>query len=332
MAYSGTVSTTTFDTVALIDDAFRMAGVPPQGVTDEMQDTARQSLYLLLSSTSNRGIPLWAIDKQVLGLKQAQSTVTTPIGTIDVLNVNLRTLTQYTGTESARLGGILTDFGSGEAQTISSVGVKTTASPTYSLIFETSDDGVTFTTVGTSGSTAFTAGDWTWFDIDPALPARYFCIRDQAATTLVLTASYLGGNPTEIPFGRLNKDDYVSLPNKTFQGRPLQYWLDRQVGAPVLRLWPTPDAANETSQVVVWRHRHIMDVGTLAQSIEVPQRWLEAISMQLAIRLILREPKADKNQLAVLKPMADEALMMAWAEERDQSPFRMTKAIDCYTA
>lgn len=332
MAYSDTVSTTTFDTVALIDDAFRMAGVPPQGVTDEMQDTARQSLYLLLSSTSNRGIPLWAIDKQVLGLKQAQSTVTTPIGTIDVLNINLRTLTQYTGTESARLGGILTDFGAGNTQTVSSVGIKTTASPTYTLIFETSDDGVTFTTVETTAATSFTAGDWTWFDIDPALPARYFCIRDQAATALVLTASYLGGSPTEIPFGRLNKDDYVSLPNKTFQGRPLQYWLDRQVGAPVLRLWPTPDAANETSQVVVWRHRHIMDVGTLAQSIEVPQRWLEAISMQLAIRLILREPKADKNQLAVLKPMADEALMMAWAEERDQSPFRMTKAIDCYTA
>lgn len=328
MATSGTISTTLFDTNEVIDEAFSLCGLAPQQITPEYQIIAQRQLYLHLSSMGNKAVPLWALDTQILPLRQGQMAVTTPIGTIDILNCQYRTLTRYTGTESARLGGISTQF---ETPTkITSVGIQTTADVTYSLVFETSADGVTWTTVRTTGATAFTAGQYAWFDIDGPLASLYFCIRDIAGTTLVLTSSYLGGNPYEVPMSRLNKDDYQSMPDKTFQGRPLQFWLDRQVDVPIMRLWPAADST--VAQIVMLRHRHIMDVGTLQQTIEVPQRWYDAICLRLAYRLCKRIPQVDPGRANLIAPDMMQADAEAWAEERDRSPFRLTFDNSAYTA
>ena len=329
MAYSDTISQTQFITNDVIDEAFRLCGMAMQQITSEMQDTAQKQLYLHLSSMGNRGIPLWAIDKQIIPIVQGQQTVTLPIGTIDVLNGQYRLLSQYTGTESERLGGLQTQFTS--ATKVSTVGIKTTASPTYNLVFEVSDDAVTWTQVGTTGSTAFTAGAWAWFDIDGPGSYTYFCIRDQAGTSLVLTSTYLGGNPYEVPLSRLNRDDYTQMPNKTYEGQPLQFWLDRQASAPLMRLWPAADARSATAQFVIWRHRHIMDVGTLQQSIEIPQRWYDALCLRLAARLSLRIPGVDPARRQLIATDLQEAELLAWSEERDNSPQRITNDISAYT-
>ena len=330
MAYSDTISMTSFITNDVIDEAFRLCGMNMQQITSEMQDTAQKQLYLHLSQMPNRGIPLWAIDKQILPIVQGQQTVTLPVGTIDVLNGQYRLLSQNTGTESVRLGGVQTQFTS--ATKVSTVGIKTTASPTYSLIFEVSDDGVTWTQVGTTGETAFTAGQWSWFDIDGPGSYTYFCIRDQAGTALVLTSSYLGGNPYEVPLSRLNRDDYTQMPNKTYEGQPLQFWLDRQVPVPLMRLWPAADGRSATAQFVIWRHRHIMDVGTLQQSVEIPQRWYDALCLRLATRLSLRIPGVDPARRQLIAADMQEAEMLAWAEERDASPTRITYNFSAYTS
>lgn len=327
MATTGTISQTTFDTNAVIDEAFRLCGVAAQRITPEMQDIAAKQLYLQLSAVGNRGIPLWAIDKQILPLTQGQQSVTTPVGTIDILNASYRTLSQLTGTSSTRLGGVLVDLGS--AQKVTSVGLLATSSGTFNLVFETSDDGVTFTTAATPGTTTLTTGVWTWIDVDGPGSHRYFCIRDQAAAALALTSTYLGGNPYEVPMSRLNKDDYATTPNKTIEGRPLQFWLDRQVGRPVMRLWPAADAT--TAQIVIWRHRHIMDVGTLQQSIEAPQRWFDAITLRLAYRLCMRIPQVDPGRAALIAPEMQQAETLAWAEERDSSPMRFMADSSAYT-
>ena len=325
MATSGTISTTVFDTNDVIDEAYSLCGLAPQQITPEMQDRAKKQLYLQLSSMGNTSIPLWAMDKKILPLTEGQQTVSTPVGTIDVLNAQYRTLSQYTGTEGTRLGGVTTQFAS--ATQVTSVGVKLAG--TFNLIFETSNDGATWTQVGSSGSTTFSTTAWSWFDIDGPLGATYFCIRDQAGSTLSLTASYLGGGPYEVPMARLNKDDYQQLPNKVFPGRPLQFWLDRQVDGPVMRLWPAADAT--VAQIVILRHRHIMDVGTLQQTLEIPQRWFDAICSRLGYRLAMRTPQVDPGRAALIQPVMLKAEMDAWAEERDNSPVRITFDNSAYT-
>lgn len=327
MATTGTISQTAFDTNAVIDEAFRLCGVAAQRITPEMQDIAAKQLYLQLSSFGNRGIPLWCIDKQILPLTQGQMSVATPVGTIDILNASYRTLQEITGTQSARLGGIQWSFSG--AQKVTSVGVKATADVTYDLVLEVSADGATWITVASTGPTVFGAGQWVWFDVDGPGSYPYFCIRDKAATALVLTSTYLGGSPYEVPMSRLNKDDFTQIPNKTVEGRPLQYWLDRQVDRPVMRLWPAADST--FAQIIIWRQRHIMDVGTLQQTIEVPQRWLDAITLRLAYRLAMRIPQVDPNRVQLIAPEMQAAETLAWSEETDRSPFRFMADFSCYT-
>jgi hypothetical protein len=130
----------------------------------------------------------------------------------------------------------------------------------------------------------------------------------------------------------MNRDDYTNLPNKSFQSnRPLQFWYDRLIPNPVMRLWPVPNSGAITSQIVLWVQRYIMDVGTMTQQVEVPQRWYEAIVAMLASKLALEIAEVDTSLIPLLDQKANVALYTAQAEERDNSPMMMAPNIAVYT-
>jgi len=327
MAYSGTISQTVFDTRKVIDSAFRRVRMPAETVSGENVEIAKGLLYLLLSNLANKGVPLWCIEKVILPLYEGVGDITMPDGTIDILNVNLRTLQEVTGTNTTSSTTYSTAFGSDTP--VTTVGVLWSGA-SVPIALERSTDGATWTTIQTETPSA-TSGEWTWYDVEQVVPAPYFRVR---ATTgsLAYSRVYFGNTPTEIPFGRLNRDDYTNLPNKTFQSiRPLQYWFDRQVPNAVMHLWPVPNSQSTTYQVVMWRHRHIMDVGTLTQDVEVPQRWLDAITAELAVKLALEIPQVPAEVIPTLKAFSAEAMADAWNEERDNSPIRWAPNISAYT-
>lgn len=327
MAFSDTVSQTVFNTRKVLDSAMRRCRVPAQTITGEHIEIAKDQLYLLLSEWANDGSPLWCIEKQLYGLTEGQGALQLDLGTVDVLNVNLRSMQPLTGTETVTVSAYKVEFDS--ASTVSTVGVLWGPSGSVPLTLQVSDDDVTWTSLQTVDPSGV-AGGWTWVDIDVATEGLFF--RVLATGTLDYTQIYLGRNPTEIPMARLNRDDYTSLPDKTVQSsRPLQYWFDRQVRQPIMHLWPVPSASAITSLVVLWRHRHIMDVGSLTQEIEVPQRWYEALVAGLAAKLVYEISEADMNVASILEGKATQALYKARAEERDNSRVNMTPNISAYT-
>jgi len=198
------------------------------------------------------------------------------------------------------------------------------------LALERSDDGVTWVVVQTETPSA-TAGQWTWFDLESSVATTFFRVRATSGT-LSFSRVYLANTPTEIPLARLNRDDYTNLPNKSFQSnRPLQYWFDRQVQQPIMHLWPVPNQEAEVYQIVLWRQRYIMDVGTMTEEIEVPQRWYEAIVAMLAARLALEYLEVDPSMISMLDAKAKESLYFAQQEERDNSPMMILPNIAMYT-
>jgi len=130
---------------------------------------------------------------------------------------------------------------------------------------------------------------------------------------------------------RLNADSYESYPNKAFQGRPLQFWLDRQL-QPVMNLWPTPDAASALLPLVVYRQRYIADVGTLPQVIEVPQYAYESITWKLAANLAWDTPEVDPKLCPALEAKAESMMRIMWNQDRDKSPINLQYGIGVYTA
>ncbi len=326
MAYSGNIGDTTFNALKVVDHAFRRCRLPAQAITAEMQSYALDSLYLMLSEMANIKTPSWCIEKLVLPMYENQPVVTLPVGTVEVLNLNYRVLQPVTGATTTTSTSYTVNFTS--ATTVNTVGVKWSAAA-VPLTFEVSTNGSVWVAVGTQTTTA-SAGEITWTDIDPALPYQYFRITSTSAINY--SAITLGNLPQEIPLGQLNRDGYVNQSNKVFPGRPSSYYFLRDLPEPVVYLWPAPFSAAEQAQLVLWRHRQIMDTENLQQEIEVPQRWLEAITNGLAARVASETPAVDPGLIGVLEQRAAMSMQRAWDGDNDGSPIQINPGIRVYTA
>ncbi len=205
---------------------------------------------------------------------------------------------------------------------------------------QTSPDGITYTTVYSDTAFAAVRGEWEWIDLyDVATTNAGLALNDVlfvkllAITPTVLDVAefVVANNPSEIPMARINRDDYQSLPDKTFQGRPVQYWLDIQRNNPVIRLWPAVQLQYTFYQLVLTRKRYLMDVGTLTETLDFPQRWFEAVVSELAARLAMEVQEVDVQLIPVLRGAADSAMMNAWTGEEDSSPVFLRVNLRPYT-
>lgn len=327
MAVSGTISSTTFNTQRVIDTAVRRCRLPVQAITAEMQQYARDALYLLLSDLGNYKTPSWCIQKQLYAFYENQPVITLDVGTVEVLNANYRKTQPVSGGVTTTTTTYKVQFDS--ATQVFTIGILWSAPVTaIVLTFEVSDDNNTWITVGTETTTA-SAGTKSWYDISQPLAYNWF--RISASATLTHDGIYLGNLPQEIPLGPLNRDTYVAQSNKIFPGQPVNYWFKRDRVRPEMYLWPAPNPISLSAQLVVWRHRHIMDVGTLTQEIEVPQRWLEAITAQLAAKMAMETPSVDAGLIPMLQQMAQVAQRAAWDGDNDGSPTFIQPYISPYT-
>lgn len=327
MAYSNTVSQTVFNTRKVIENAVRRCKVPAELITAEYVDIANDQLYLILSDLANQGAPLWCIEKVIVPMYDGVGDVVLDTQTVDILNSNFRQLQTVSGVEVDTFTSRTIDFGG--ATFVTTVGIlwSSAASP---IAIERSTDGLLWETIQTETPDAV-AGEWTWYDLDSSIATQFFRVRATSGT-LGFSQIYTGNQPTEIPLARMNRDDYTNLPNKYFQSnRSLQYWFDRQIPNPIMHLWPVPNAAATVCQLVLWRHRYIMDVGTMTQQVEVPQRWYEAIVSLLAAKMAMEIVEVDPQLIPMLDAKAAQALYVAQAEERDNSPMMISPNIAMYT-
>jgi len=326
MAFSNTFATS-FSTRKLVDRAFGRCRIKPEMISAEYLDIASDNLFLIFNDLSNQGVLLWALDKVIMPLYDGVGDVSLAANTVDVLNGNLRWLQEVSGSSTDNSTSRVIDFSSDTF--VSSVGVLWSAA-SVPISLSRSDDGVTWEVVQTENPSA-AAGEWTWFDLASDVASRYFRVLATSGT-LGFSQIYTGNTPTEIPLSRLNRDDYTNLPNKVFQSnRPLQYWFDRQIPQPIMHLWPIPNDAATVMQLVLWTSRRMMDVGSMTQEIEAPQRWLQAMTSMLASRLALEIAEVDPGLYPLLKGVADEDLYKAQIEERDNSPFNLTPGVSVYT-
>ncbi len=326
MAFSGSISGTTFNALKVVDHAFRRCRLPAQAITSEMQTYALESLYLALSDMSNIRTPSWCIDKLIFPLYENQPIVELPIGTVEVLNLNYRVIQILEGATTSTSTSYTVLFD--DITQVSTVGVKWAAAA-VPLTFEVSNDGLVWSQVGSS-SAAAVAGEITWTDISAPLAYQYF--RITSTSPIYYYDITLGNLPQEIPMGALNRDGYVAQSNKIFPGRPSNYWFQRDIKQPRVNLWPAPFSAAEQAQLIVWRHRHIMDTQNLQQEVEIPQRWLQAITDTLAAKMAAETPEVDANLIPILDAKAANSMRVAWDGDGDGSPTYIQPAISAYTA
>jgi hypothetical protein len=360
MAYSGTVGQTVITVQQLIDHGARRCGKLAEELAVEQVQSAKESLFILLSNIANMGINYWAISKLVIGLNANQYIYSLPAGAIDALNVLYRTMNRpspnnaggystsaggtvanvYDGNtatycqQTSANGNIAVNFGGSNSQYIGSIGflpyVAGGGSATWSYTLQYSTDGSTWSTLATGTNVAVADNQWVWTDIDPGQNVQYYRMQATGGVTLTLRELYFGTMATELQMARLNRDDYTNLPNKQFTAnQPFQFWFDRTIPQPTLYLWPVP--SSPFVQITVWYSRQIMDVGALSGQLEIPQRWYEAILMMLSHRMSLELPAVDAARIQYLEGQAEKYFNMAEQEERDKSPIYFAPNISVYS-
>jgi hypothetical protein len=372
MATSGTVSTVVYRVRQIVDHAFRRAGFVPQKVSGEALTVALELLYSFLSERMNVGFPLWTRQYLFLPVVIGQPDVACPIGTVEVLHSYWRILQPYRGacTLSTSVGNA-TLFG-GQANDdvliagpnpavsvnfttpteLDTIGVLlgNVAAQTVALQIQTSSDaGATWNTIQTLPSTTYNPLTWAYFDLSPTLVEQYVRILNPTGSSWTLNQLNFGlANGQDIEFGVQNIDDYYNLPNKLFRSdRPNTVFVDRGVEQQVLKIWPVPnDGAFYNGTVTALTRRYIQDPGTLRDSLEVPQRWIEFIQWSLAklilyeipLEMVTGDPQLTALQLQLREQKKQEvtsealrAEKLAWGEERTRGPIRLTPSISPYT-
>ena len=351
MATSGTVGATVIDVATLIEHAFRRAGVSPADQTPDALIAARQNLYFYLQSLSNTGVNLWTIEKLILGTIQGQASYQTGVGTVDLKAVLQRTTNNASGGSAATSnGGIVENCFDSDIETVctqnaingnisyawptqttvTTIGFMPYGDQYYDLVWETSDDGITWVEVYASGKGSYTDRTWYYWDIPTPRNTYQFRVRETGGGILNLRALVFGTVALEIPVARMNFDQYAYLTTKTMQsGTVPQYWFDRKVNNPEITVWPIPNGF--FGCFTIWKWRQIQDVGTLTNTLELPDRWAEAAVTELACRMVLELPKVDTARYAILKQEAAASTALAQGEERDKSPIMITPNISCYT-
>jgi hypothetical protein len=351
MSTSGTVGQTTITVQSLIDHGARRAGKLAEELTSEQVMAAKESLYYLLSNLANRGIQYWCINKIVVGLIPDQSFYYLPVGTVDVLNANYRTLTSVTtganstsgvtanafngvGTSTCLLtnntGSIGINNGASNPVYIATIGILPAVSGSVTIDLQYSNDNVTWTTLQSPGAVTWTSGTWIYYDLPTSATAQYWRIKQSAGVNMGFYQVVFGTMPIAIPMARMNRDDYSNLPNRNFTSlRPLQYWFNRTIDQPNMELWPVPNSIQP--QLELWLHRQIEDVGALSGEIEIPQRWYLAIQNMLAHQMSMELPSVDIARIQYCELQAEKYWLQAEQEERDKSPIYFAPNISPYT-
>lgn len=328
MATSGTVAQTQVNVATLVDTAFRRAGKSPSTVSGELLEAALSALYILTADLQNKGVNLFCIRKSVLNV--IANTVQYPMsaGTDDVLNVLYRNLTDLAGTpiSAADYRGITLTT----AAAIQNVSGAFTTGGTTNMVVEY-NAGAGWITLTTFGATTVAAGADFASDIQRPVVATSWRIRDTSGNNIVPSSVRFRTVFQELNMAQLNRDDYVNLPNKTFQGeKALQFWYDKQINGS-LYVWPMSQHTDD--QIVVYQHGQIEDVGAMTNSLAVPARWLEAVIFILASRMCLEIPPEElpPGRFEIIQGLATFHTEQAGSGESDGSSYRLQPRIGGYT-
>ena len=122
---------------------------------------------------------------------------------------------------------------------------------------------------------------------------------------------------TDYALSRVSRDTFISIPNKTTQGRPSQFFLDRQT-APNLKIWPVPE--NGTDVIYYDALTRMDDADSPVNTMDMPFRFYPCLAAGLAYYISM---KRAPDRIQLLKAVYEEEFERAMTEDRDRSSFNV---------
>tara|TARA_R100000656_G_scaffold123049_1_gene99178 strand:+ start:145 stop:1032 length:888 start_codon:yes stop_codon:yes gene_type:complete len=270
------------DVAEYVEEAFERCGLELRTGYDAR--TARRSLNFLFADWANRGLNRWTI-------KQLAQTVATDITEYPLGTITLSVADSGSFTIAETITG-------GTSNATASVITKPTA--TSMTITVPSGTFVAAETITGSSSSATTT-----VSEAPSLV--------DTQSSIDILSAVVRRSSQDIAIQRLSRDDYLNIPNKTTTGRPIQFYVDRQI-TPVIKIWPAPE--NSTDEIIYDRLVRIDDADTSVNTVQVPFRFYPCLVAGLAYYISL---KRVPDRVQLLKTLYEEEFIRAADEDRDRA-------------
>jgi hypothetical protein len=267
-----------------VEEAFERCGLEFRTGYDG--ETARRSMNFLFADWANRGLNRWTIN-------QVSQTVAS-------------------GISSYPAGTITATVGSSASLTLGETITGGTSAVTASIITKPSATTVTLTVPSgtfTSGET-ITGGTSLASTTISASPSL-----DDVRSTIDVLSAVVRRSGSDVSISRISRDDYLSIPTKSSTGRPIQFYVDRQI-TPVVKVWLTPE--NSTDVIIYDRLIRIDDADSSINTVEVPFRFYPCLAAGLAYYISM---KRAPDRMQFLKAVYEEEFLRAAEEDRDRASF-----------
>ena len=142
--------------------------------------------------------------------------------------------------------------------------------------------------------------------------------------TIDVLSAVVRRSSTDYALDRVSRDADLNIPNKSTQGRPSQFFIDRSIN-PVLKLWPTPE--NSTGVVILDRLVRMDDAAAQTNTMQMPFRFYPALAAGLAYYISI---KRAPQRTQLLKAVYEEEMERAMSEDRDRASLQIQPYIGYY--
>jgi hypothetical protein len=132
----------------------------------------------------------------------------------------------------------------------------------------------------------------------------------------ILEASYRNSSSVDFPLTKINRSAYQSLSNKTDEGTPTQYFVQRFIDKVTITLYLTPGSTEAGNTINYYYVKRIQDVGDYTNATDVPYRFVPCMVSGLAYYL---SQKFAPQRTQELKLLYEDELQRALAEDGSSS-------------
>lgn len=147
--------------------------------------------------------------------------------------------------------------------------------------------------------------------------------------TIDVLEAVLRRSSIDTPMERISYNEYLNRPTKSSEGKPIQYYIQRNATNTKMVVWPT--AENSTDDVIYWQLRIMETVTASTETVDIQRRFYPALVAGLAYAMAKkRVPEnpdaaiAHLRRVSMLKADYEEVLGRAMAEDRDRANLFVT--------
>ena len=137
----------------------------------------------------------------------------------------------------------------------------------------------------------------------------------------VLEAVYRNSSSVDTPLTKINRSTYQGLSNKTSEGTPSQYFVQRFIDKVTITLYLTPGSSEAGNFINYYYVKRIQDVGDYTNATDVPYRFVPCMASGLAYYL---SQKFKPELTQQMKLLYEDELQRALAEDGSSSSSYIT--------